>query len=100
MAVSSAFGALTELIEQFEATGYIHREHEELFTQEGWLQVFVGQGVTPSTFHPIAGNMSQGNLAAMMSHIAGRNRETVARMPDHVQFLRAFCMPPEHRKTA
>ena len=92
--------SLAEKIEQFEATGYIHREHEELFTQEGWLQVFVGQGVTPSTFHPIAGNMSQGDLAAMMSRITDRNRETVARMPDHVQFLRAFCMPPEHRKTA
>ena len=35
---------LAERIALFEATGRIHREHEELFTEEAWAQVMIGQG--------------------------------------------------------
>ena len=36
--------ALTAKLEQWKANGFIHREHEELFTEVGWFQVLAGQG--------------------------------------------------------
>ncbi|MFN4113148.1 MAG: tryptophan halogenase family protein [Sphingomonadaceae bacterium] len=85
----------------FRATAYIHREHEELFTEPGWLQVMIGQGVLPHGWNPLADTMPEADLAAMMDSLARRNRDLAAQMPGHVEFLRAFCLPPSpDRKTA
>jgi tryptophan halogenase len=91
---------LTAKIEAFRATGYIHREHEELFTEQGWLQVLVGQGVMPESWHPVADTMPAAELAAMLARIADTNWRLVAAMPDHAQFLRAHIDPARERKTA
>lgn len=91
---------LSDKIDQFRATGFIHREHEELFTEEGWLQVFAGQDVIPEGWNPIANAMPDADLGTMMSRIEQRNTELVASMPGHVEFLRAYCMPQNNRKSA
>jgi tryptophan halogenase len=91
---------LTAKIAAFRASGYIHREHDELFTEQGWLQVLVGQGVMPESWHPIADSMPAAELDAMLARIADNNRRLVAAMPDHAQFLRAYIDPARERKTA
>ncbi len=91
---------LTAKIDQFKDSGFIHREHEELFTEQGWLQVFVGQDVMPESWNPIANTMHGAELAQMMERIERRNAQTVRSMPGHVEFLSAFCMPHDNRKTA
>ncbi|MGB7408900.1 MAG: tryptophan halogenase family protein [Pontixanthobacter sp.] len=91
---------LTARIECFRANGYIHREHEELFTEPGWLQVMLGQGIEPRGWNPIAGAMPAADLARMMRNIAERNAAIVAQMPGHLEFLRATIRPPEMRKSA
>ncbi len=91
---------LSAKIEQFKSAGFIHREHEELFTEQGWLQVFIGQDIMPESWNPIADAMPQDQLGAMLQRIEARNREMVETMPGHVEFLRGFCMPQANRKTA
>ena len=91
---------LTAKIDQFRAAGFIHREHEELFTEQGWLQVFVGQDVMPDSWNPIADTMPEGDLARMMERIQARNTQIAASLPGHVEFLRAYCMPQDNRKSA
>ena len=90
-------GTLTAKIEQFRATGFIHREHEELFTEPGWLQVFIGQDVIPAIWNSIADAMPEAELEEMMTRIETRHGETVTAMPGHVEFLRAYCMPRDQR---
>ncbi len=84
---------LTAKIEQFRAAGYIHREHEELFTEAGWLQVLIGQGIGPGGYNPLADIMPQADLAAMFARISERNRQTVNRMPGHAEFLQRLITP-------
>ncbi len=91
---------LNAKIEQFRASGYIHREHEELFTEAGWVQVMIGQGVIPSRWNPIANTIPAADLAQMLQDIATRNADMVAQMPSHLDFLRAYIAPPETRKSA
>ena len=91
---------LSAKIEQFKSAGFIHREHEELFTEQGWLQVFIGQDVMPESWNPIADAMSAEQLEMMMKRIETHHSETVGAMPGHVEFLRGYCMPPAERKTA
>lgn len=87
-------------IDQFRAAGFIHREHEELFTEQGWLQVLIGQDVIPAGWNPIADTMPTADLAAMMMQIEKRNAQIVQSMPGHVEFLRTYCMPRDNRKSA
>lgn len=88
---------LTAKIEQFRAGGFIHREHEELFTAEGWLQVFVGQNVMPDAYHPLADDMPPEDLAKMLGEIERGIDQTIGAMSGHAEFLRAMCMP-RHRE--
>ncbi|MXP31907.1 tryptophan halogenase [Erythrobacter jejuensis] len=91
---------LTDKIAAFRATGYIHREHEELFTEQGWLQVLIGQGVMPESYNPTANAMPGTDLGAMLGRITQGHRQVVGSMPDHANFLRAYIQPKDMRKSA
>ena len=80
-------------VEAFRATGFLHREHEELFTEAGWLQVLIGQGVLPSGYNPIADAMPEADLVSMLDGMAQTHRRLAGAMPDHAQFLRAYIDP-------
>ena len=45
---------LAEKIALFEEAAIIVREDNELFTEEGWGQVMIGQGLEPRSFSPLA----------------------------------------------
>lgn len=91
---------LLEKLETWRASGFIHREHEELFTAEGWSQVLIGQGVLPDRGNPLTGDLPEGELRQMLAAIARRNRELAAAMPGHVAALRHAIMAPNARKIA
>ncbi|MEW4448969.1 tryptophan halogenase family protein [Qipengyuania sp. JC766] len=84
---------LSAKIEQFRSAGFIHREHEELFTLPGWLQVFVGQGILPERWHPIADRRDPAELKAFLDRIETQIGRIVDTMPGHAPFLRDYCMP-------
>ncbi len=80
---------LAAKIELFRAQGLIFREHEELFTESGWLQVLVGQGIEPRRWHPLAGGIGEQELAQYMAGIALMIDREVAEMESYDRFLAA-----------
>ena len=82
---------LAHRIALFEETGAIFREHDELFTEVGWMQVMLGQGVTPRAFHPVAAAMSAAQLAELMALAEKAATLVVDRMIPHDQYIRRFC---------
>lgn len=91
---------LVSKLATWRSTGFLQREHEELFTLEGWSQVLIGQGVIPGAANPATQALAADQLAAMLAGISERNRRTAAAMPLHVAALREAVTPPELRKTA
>jgi tryptophan halogenase len=75
----------------FASHGRITRYHDELFTEVGWLQVLVGQGIAPRRYHPLADQLSAGELAEFMSMIRSLIHHEVNAMPTHAHFLAAHC---------
>ena len=57
---------LAHKIDLFRSHGRIYREHEELFTESGWLQVMLGQGLMPRGYHPMVDLFPDGELARMI----------------------------------
>ncbi|MFZ1737818.1 tryptophan halogenase family protein, partial [Sphingorhabdus sp.] len=54
--------SLTQKIELFRETGRVFRKNEELFAENSWVQVMMGQGIMPKAYHPIATKLSDKEL--------------------------------------
>jgi tryptophan 7-halogenase len=83
--------SLAEKIALFKEDGHIFREHEELFTEVGWMQVMIGQGILPSGNHPLADQISNEDLADYMDMIETLNAREAAQMMTHQDFIAAHC---------
>lgn len=86
---------LAHKLRLWRGNGHITREHEELFTEVGWFQVLVGQGIIPTGTHPITGSISHSDLKDYMDVIAKLNAREVAQMPDHAAFVAQNCAARE-----
>jgi tryptophan 7-halogenase len=78
---------LATKIELFRSRGHIFREHEELFTEVGWLQVLVGQGIVPEDCHPLADGVESEDLAAFMETLELLIAREVKQMPSYDDFI-------------
>ena len=78
---------LTSKIEQWQASGFIHREHEELFTEVGWFQVLAGQGVEPRAYNPIADALPEPELRVLLDSTEAALVEEVRQMPRHLDYV-------------
>ena len=79
--------SLAHKLDLYRANGQIFREHEELFTEVGWLQVFAGQGVVPAGHHPLADAIPDADLREFMDGIAALVAREAAQMPGHADFV-------------
>jgi tryptophan halogenase len=78
---------LQDKIDTFRAHGRIFRFNEELFAEVGWLQVLVGQGILPRSYHPLADSPGDENVDRYLAGIREVIQAKVARMPDHREHL-------------
>jgi tryptophan halogenase len=81
---------LAAKLDQFRAQGLIVREHEELFTEPGWLQVLVGQGVMPNAWHPLADTLSEADLKTFLDTNRLVIEREVAAMQPYDAFLKSL----------
>ena len=82
---------LAEKLRQFRAGGRIVTDKDELFTEPGWLQVMVGQGVEPAAWSPLAEAMGEADLARFLGGIRDAVADQTRRLPSHAAFIAAHC---------
>ena len=88
---------LVEKVETFRAHGRIFRFNEELFTEVAWLQVMVGQGILPRSYHPLADAPGDANVDKYLASIRELIAAKVDRMPDHAAYIeRVLTTKPTH----
>ncbi len=80
---------LSAKLEQWRASGHIHREHEELFTEVGWFQVLAGQGVEAEGYNPVADAMSEPDLRAMLDGLEATLSRQASALPRHLDYLQS-----------
>ena len=92
---------LAAKLENWRATGFIHREHEELFTEVGWFQVFAGQGVEPRDYNRLADALSDDDLRKLLDGTEAALVEEARQMPSHRDFLTRFAnLSPQQEASA
>ena len=83
--------SLRRKLEIFAATGQISREAEEIFTEQSWLQVMVGQGILPRRHHPLADNLPPEQVEDFLGSIRTLIRGAVGQMSSHEHFIAKHC---------
>lgn len=89
--------SLTQKIELFRETGRVFRKNEELFAENSWVQVMMGQGIMPQSYHPIATKLSDEELDKLLTGLRESVTKTVADLPDHQSYVARYCGSEETR---
>ena len=82
---------LAQKIELFRDTARVFRRNEELFAENSWVQVMMGQGIMPQAWHPIAAKLSDAELAKLLSTLRDQVTRTVAALPPHADYVAHYC---------
>jgi len=86
---------LKHRIQHFRDTARVMLRQDELFAENSWVQVMMGQGITPASHHPITRNMDNRNLADFLGEIRKDVARTLMKLPRHQQFIDSYCPAPK-----
>jgi tryptophan halogenase len=87
--------SLKHRIELFRETGRVFRIPNELFAENSWIQVMLGQGIAPRQHHQTADLMGDVELAAFLNGIRDGVDRTVAKLPAHQLYMEQYCGVPK-----
>ena len=85
---------LQRKMDLFRANGRVFREDDELFTEESWIQVFLGQGVIPRGYDPLVRVHSDEAIATHLGNIQTVIGKCLNVMPSHAEFVARACQAP------
>jgi tryptophan halogenase len=83
--------SLRHRIDLYRDSGRVFRQGDELFAENSWVQVMLGQGLTPSRHHPSADLMRDDELRGFLDGIRSGVRRTVSQLPQHQQYVERYC---------
>jgi tryptophan halogenase len=83
--------SLQHRLDLFKKTGRIFQQAGDVFAENSWSQVMLGQGLIPEHYHPIVDMMSDDELEQFLKKISISVEQTVSQLPSHQQFLSQYC---------
>ena len=83
--------SLQHRIDMFKQTGSVFHKIGDLFAENSWTQVMLGQGLVPEQHHPIVDMMSDDELKAFMHSIKSSVDHVVGQLPSHQEFISRYC---------
>jgi tryptophan halogenase len=75
----------------FKESGQVFKKAEELFGETSWVQVMLGQGIMPETYHPIVDMMDDDELRGFLANIESGVKRIVTNWPDSNDFIKLYC---------
>lgn len=83
--------SLAHRIKLFKESGRFFPIEDELFGEYSWVQVMLGQGLMPESYHPIVDAMSPRELEGFLRNIRTPIVRTLADMPAHHEYIQRYC---------
>ena len=85
---------LASHIELFAANGQFLRNGTEFFSLTSWVQVMLGQGITPRTYHPAVDWVADPDMLKLVGHVEQVVASNLQLMPTHEAFIQRCCAAP------
>lgn len=86
--------SLRSYIELFSDSGQFFRDGTELFGLTSWVQVMIGQGIMPKSYHPAVDWVKNADMLTLVDHVEKVVASNVALMPKHEDFIARHCAAP------
>ncbi len=83
--------SLAQKTGRFRETGRVFRRNDELFAENSWIQVMLGQGIVPEAHHPIAAKLPDEELARFLTGLRDQVATTVRTLPAHAAYVAHYC---------
>src|SRR5215472_15956230 len=83
--------SLREYMRLFAEAGRFFRNGTELFAVTSWVQVMLGQGIVPRSFHPAVDWVSEPDLKSFVEATERVIAKCVSLMPKHEDFIARHC---------
>ena len=90
--------SLAHRLQHFRETGRIYKYGPDLFSESSWVQVMLGQGLMPESYHPIVDLMTDAELTSFLERIRLQVKQSVDELPYHKEFVKSYC--PSQASTA
>jgi tryptophan halogenase len=82
---------LRETIAMFRNDGRYFRNGEDFFALPSWVQVMLGQGIVPRSYHPIVDRMPESELVEFVERVRSVLASCAEVMPSHQAFIDKYC---------
>jgi tryptophan halogenase len=82
---------LQRKMELFRHSAIVEQYRDGLFTPPSWLAVYLGQGLTPQHYNPIADGPPLERLLGELDELHSDIRDRVDEMPQHATFLARYA---------
>jgi len=86
---------LRHRIQQFRDTARVVISADELFAENSWIQVMMGQGILPKAHHPITRQMEDRALADFLGEVRKDAARMLMKLPKHQAYINDFCPAPK-----
>jgi len=86
---------LAHRLDIFKKNGYVWPDDVALFRVDSWVQVMMGQGLKPQSFHSAGKLTGNESLLQSLSKMAASIDEKVEKLPTHQQFIDHYCAAPK-----
>ena len=83
--------SLQRKLDLFASAGRVFRENDELFAEESWIQVLLGQGLMPASYDPGVDIRSEAEIEAYLDNVRRVIARCVTTMPSHGDYVAAHC---------
>ena len=83
--------SLQHRIDLFKQTGRVFQKAGDVFAENSWTQVMLGQGLMPEQYHPIVNMMSDEELIGFLDNIKANVDKLVDQLPSHQAFISNYC---------
>jgi len=83
--------SLDHRLRLFKDSGRVFQGEGDVFGENSWTQVMLGQGLTPEQYHPIVNMMSDNELERFLKGNRASVDNTLKQLPTHQQFIAQYC---------
>lgn len=82
---------LKDKLALFADSGRFFRNADELFGELDWVQVMLGQGIVPKSYHPLVDQLPEVDLYKFIAGVERTVADCVEAMPTHQAFIDRCC---------
>lgn len=82
---------LQHKIDLFRSRGRVARFDDQLFIEPSWVAVFMGQGIMPEAYDPLAAVQDLAAVRKRLSQMRKDVLEAVSALPTHEEFIEHYC---------